>query len=293
MPWGELTAMLTAIFWTATAMAFEVASKRVGSLRVNTLRLPMAFIYFFIFCWIYRGHPLPIDAPLHAWIWLILSGLIGFVFGDYFLFKSFTIMGSRTTMLVQTLVPPITALVGFILLSEKLSLKHIAGMTLTLCRIFLVVLTTNNGKLGLKIPRRGLLYAIFAALGQSIGLVLSKFGMRDYDAFASSQIRVMAGALGFPILSFALHQSNSLKKTFHDKVAMKSILIGSIFGPFLGVSFSLIAIQHTKTGIASTLMALTPVMILLPSAILFHQKIVWKEIVGAIISVSGASLFFL
>ena len=67
----------------------------------------------------------------------------------------------------------------------------------------------------------------------------------------------------------------------------------TIFGPFVGVGFSLMAVQYTSAGIASTLMALTPIIIILPSYWLFGQKITWKAVLGAVISCIGVSLFFL
>ncbi|WP_238300087.1 EamA family transporter [Prevotella corporis] len=72
-----------------------------------------------------------------------------------------------------------------------------------------------------------------------------------------------------------------------------ALLIAVFSGPFLGVSFSLMAGHYTDAGIASTLMATSPIMILLPSYYLFHEKITLKGVVGAVISVIGVSLFFL
>ena len=296
MPYkGEFAALLTALLWTATAISFEIASRRVGSLAVNVIRLSFAFVYLFVFTWIYRGQPLPLDASLHAWIWLLLSGLVGFVFGDYFLFRAFGIMGSRTTMLIQTLVPPITAFTGLFLLGERMIPRHLLGMALTMGGIALVVLnrSNSNGKLGLSFPVKGLLFALAGALGQAMGLVLSKVGMGSYDPFASTQIRIIAGMTGFIGLTLALGKWGVVRNALPNRVAMRGIVAGSVFGPFLGVSFSLLAIQNTQAGIASTLMALTPVLIIAPSAMVFRQKVTWKEVAGAVVSVSGAALFFL
>jgi drug/metabolite transporter (DMT)-like permease len=67
----------------------------------------------------------------------------------------------------------------------------------------------------------------------------------------------------------------------------------TFFGPFLGVSLSLMAVQYTSAGIASTIMALTPIIILLPSKLIFKQVVTAKEVIGAFISVIGVSLFFI
>ena len=70
------------------------------------------------------------------------------------------------------------------------------------------------------------------------------------------------------------------------------MLLATITGPFIGVSLSLMAVQYTEAGIASTLMALTPIFIIAPAYWLFHQRVSLKEVIGAVISVIGVSLFF-
>ena len=84
-----------------------------------------------------------------------------------------------------------------------------------------------------------------------------------------------------------------LREALHDKKGLSVATATTIFGPFVGVGFSLMAVQYTAAGIASTLMAMTPIIILLPSYWLFKQKITWRAVLGAIISVFGVSLFFL
>ena len=136
---GEFAALLTAVFWTVTSLAFESASHRLGSVAVNILRLVIGLIFLSIYTFISRGLLFPSDASQANWIWLTLSGLIGFVFGDLFLFKSYMIIGSRFSMLIMTLVPPITALFSFVILGERLTLFNYIGMTLTFSGIAMAV----------------------------------------------------------------------------------------------------------------------------------------------------------
>jgi len=273
---GELVSLLTALLWTITAMSFESASLKVGSLPVNIIRLVFGFLFLSLFTLFYRGYILPFDASSGNWIWLSISGLIGFVFGDLFLFRSFTLIGSRFSMLIMTLVPPLTALLGWMILKEKLTLLNYTGMALTITGISMAIFSRDNDqkrKLKLKLIPKGILFAFFGALGQAIGLVISKYGMKDYDPFASTQIRIIAGILGFVILITISAGSNDVFKAFKNKRAMFFILIGAFFGLFLGVSFSQLAIQKTETGIASTLMSLVPVFIIFPTIIIYKQNI--------------------
>ena len=291
---GELAALATAIFWTITALAFESASLKVGSLSVNIIRLVIGFIFLTIFVSIRRGMILPFDASVGNWTWLTISGLVGFVFGDLFLFKSYTIIGSRFSMLIMTLVPPITALLGFFILSEKLTLLNYFGMMLTFSGIAMAIFSKGkNDKLSLKLSPRGILFAFAGALGQATGLVLSKLGMNTYDPFASTQIRIISGMVGFIVIVTLMGKWAKVREALNNRKGMTGIITGSFFGPFLGVSFSLLAVKYTETGIAATIMSLVPILIIPPVYFIYKQKVTIIEIFGAIVSVIGVSLFFI
>ncbi len=298
---GEIAGILTAVFWTVTSLAFESAGKRVGSLAVNLIRLVIAFFFIGFYSWAVRGFFFPTDATFFQWKWLALSGLIGFVIGDLLLFQAFVVVGARISMLMMALAPPFTALIGWMMLGEVLSAQNFLGMAVTLTGIIIVVLKretiSQNGKnvkrLKSSYSVQGILLALGGALGQAAGLVISKKGMGDYDAFSSTQIRVLTGIIGFSVLFFFINRWPRVQAALRNIPAMKRITLGAFFGPFLGVSFSLLAVQHTKAGIAATLMAISPVLIIPPAVILFKEKVNWKEILGAVITVGGVALFFL
>jgi drug/metabolite transporter (DMT)-like permease len=296
---GEIAALLTAACWTVTAMAFEAAGKRVGALSLNLIRLLIGLVFLAVFNAIVHDGFIP-KATGYQWFWLVMSGLVGFVLGDLFLFRAFILIGARISMLIMSLVPPITALIGWITLGERLSGMEFLGMGVTLLGIIMVMsvkIELKNGAFG-RTRKAGPLIlgsvlAFGGAVGQAAGLVLSKKGMQDMNAFSATQIRIMAGVVGFSLVITAFRRWKHLLGALKDLKAMKSITIGSFFGPFLGVSFSLLAVQYTDTGIAATLMALTPVMIIPPAMLMNREKIGMIEIIGALISVGGVALFFL
>ncbi len=298
---GELAALLTAVFWTITALAFEAASRKIGSMVVNLLRLIVGFCFLTLFVFFYRGSLLPLDATPNAWLYLSLSGLIGFVFGDLCLFQAFVVVGARISMLLMALAPPMTALIGWVVLGETLSWKSWIGMTLTITGIALVVLKrhtaeeSNGGfrKVKFNYPLWGILLGLGGAAGQAVGLILSKVGMQGYDTFASTQIRVIAGIAGFAVLFTVMGLWKQLFRALSQRKPMLQLSLGAFFGPFLGVSFSLISIKYADTGIASTIMAIVPVLIIPPSMILYKEKVTFKEVSGAVLAVSGVAMFFL
>ncbi len=298
---GEIAGILTAVFWTVTSLAFESAGKKVGSLSVNLIRLVMGFFFIGIYSWVARGFFFPTDATLFQWKWLAFSGLVGFVIGDLLLFQALVVVGARISMLLMALAPPFAAFIGWLVLGEVMSPMNLLGMAVTLTGIVMVILkrekVEKNGQLVKKLKSgysmQGILLALGGALGQAAGLVLSKKGMGDYDAFSASQIRVLTGIIGFTIIFFFMKRWPKVWAALKNTSAMKGITLGAFFGPFLGVSFSLLAIKYTSTGVAATLMAISPVLIIAPAIVLFHEKVNWKEILGAVVTIGGVALFFL
>ena len=300
---GELISIGVAFSWTATALLSEYGSKRMGNLTLNVLRMSLTLIFSLILFWYSTGSPIPAGGSAEAYGWMLLSGLVGYVIGDFCLFQCYIIIGSRFGQLFMTLAPLSAALTAWITLGQHMAPKSILAMLITLLGISISVLGRGERhRLSLKLPLNGVLFAIGAALCQGVGLVLSKIGMNHYDTgtipdwlvpFSANFFRCIAGITGFTILMYFRQGFRPLRQAIHDTRGMTVATATTIFGPFVGVGFSLMAVQYTSAGIASTLMALTPIIIILPSYLLFREPITWKSILGALISVFGVSLFFL
>lgn len=316
---GEIISIVVAASWTVTAVLSEIASKRLGASELNVIRMIFSLVMLAITLSVYTGHMLPQHLPTEGWIWLALSGFMGYAFGDYCLFNSYLIIGSRFGQLFMTLASPFAALASFLLLGERMGSSAIIGMLLTMTGIGMSILNRgaaeegSKKKFSLKLPLKGVLLGIGAGMGQGVGLVLSKKGMACYEEalagltsdvdhlneivqavpFSSTMVRAITGLVCFSTLLLLQKKGKHFMEGLHDRKGMLLAFILTIFGPFLGVSLSLMAVQYTAAGIAQTIMATTPIMILAPSYFFFHQKITWKEIVGVIISIIGVSLFFI
>ncbi len=301
---GELISIGVAFSWTATALLSEFGSKRLGNLTLNVLRMALALLFSLVLFGVVTGNALPTGIPADACGWMLLSGVVGYVIGDYCLFQCYIIIGSRYGQLFMTLAPLSAALMAWVTLGQQMTAMSVVAMLVTLFGIGISVLGRGeHHKVSLRLPLNGVLFAIGAALCQGIGLVLSKIGMDHYDPsstmpewlipFSANFYRCVAGIIGFLILHYFRDGMAPLREAMHDKKGLSVATATTIFGPFVGVGFSLMAVQYTAAGIASTLMAMTPIIILLPSYWLFDEKITWKAVVGTFISVIGVSLFFL
>lgn len=295
---GTLAALATAASWTLTSMAFERAGRRMGSMSLNFLRLVLGCLFLGIYGLATGRGFLPLGAGSHAWLWLGASGLVGLVVGDLLLFQAFIDIGARIAMLIYATAPAFTALLGLAVLGESPSLTGLAGMALTMGGIAFVVLDSGGKGAGSARPRqthklRGLLLALGGALGQAGGLILSKLGAGSMDPFSGTQIRVTAALLGFALVLLAARGYKALPAALRDGRAVLSLTVGSFFGPFLGVSLSLLAVQNAPAGVASAIMSISPVLIIAPSAIMLKERVRLAEVLGALLAVGGVFVLFL
>ena len=307
---GEILSLIVAVSWTATALFADIASHRIGSIPLNFIRMVLSLILLAALLWIVTGAPCPQFASPQAWVWLALSGLVGYVFGDYCLFNSYVVFGSKYGQLFMTLAPPVAGITGWLFLGESMSWRSWLAMAVTLTGIAICILSRGGSshRLELKLPIKGVLFGIGAGVGQGTGLVLSKIGLEHYAAsvpadaassvismmpFAGTYIRAIAGTIGFFLILAFRKSLSQVAAATHDRKGMTFATLTTIFGPFIGVSLSLMAVQYAKAGIASTLMALTPVLIIVPYAIINHQKISVKEVLGTLVTMAGVAMFFM
>lgn len=291
---GELISLGTAFCWTFTVVGFEYAGKRVGSLSVNIIRLLFGLVLLWLGLFVFTGEFIPLDVSSEAILWLSLSGFIGLLIGDLFLFQAFVDVGGRISLLIYSSTPVMSAVLGLLIFKETLNLVEILGIVITLSAISFVILLRQNGKEELHPHvKRGILFAFLGAISQAVGLVLSKQGMEDLHPFAATQLRVLPAIIGFVLFITISKQWGNVKNAFKDTTALKFIGLGSVFGPFLGVSSSILALRYTTLGISTTIAQLNVILIIPFSVLLFKEKVHWKEIGAAVIALAGVSLLFL
>jgi len=291
---GEIISIGTALCWTITVISFEYAGKRVGSLPVNIIRLVFGFIFLGFTLLVTSGSFIPLGIPFDSWTLLMISGFIGLVIGDLFLFQAFVDVGGRISLLIMSTVPVLSAILGLLFFDEVLTVMQLLGMTVTLGAIVLfILLKRSEDSEDHANVKRGILFAFIGAIAQAVGLIFSKMGMGDHSAFGATQIRLIAAMLGFTIFIFYKKDWGNVKLAFNNKKAIMFIIFGSLFGPFLGVSSSLYAMQYTEIGIATTIAQLNVIMIIPFSIFLFKEKVRFREIVISFVAFIGVALLFL
>lgn len=307
---GEIAGLLTSVMFSASSSIFSLASRKVGSAALNRLRLILA-VGWLLLAHLLTGTPLPLDAEPQRWLWLTISGILGLVIGDMFLFQAYVWIGARLTMLMMALAPAISAVAAWLLTGETLSRLELLGMILTLAGIAWVIVDqpqpdmpspTSDGsadRLAHDTARRnyilGLLCGLGAAAGQALGLVTARLGLGgNFPALSGTLMRMLTAAIILWTLTLLAGQAG---KTVHlfaaHPAAVWQALGGSFFGPFAGVTLSLYAVQHTAVGVASTLTSLSPIILLPVAYFAFKERFGWQSVAGTLLAMVGVAMLFM
>ena len=293
---GEISALATSFFFAMTALIFTSTGRMVGSQVTNRMRLTFALIYLIALNLILFREPLPFSAEPSRWLWLSLSGIIGLSLGDAFLFQSFVSVGPRLGTLLLSLAPIFGSIIAWVFFSEILTFWQITGIILALAGIAWVVTAheepqnTPRGQ-----TRRGVIFGVLGGLGQAVGLVLSKQGLfGEFSPFQANAIRTLAAAIFIWGLAVFEGKATATFTGLRENPRVISLLaLGALVGPVLGVTASLLAVQYVEIGVASTLMALPPVIILPISYFLYKEKIGWQAVLGTVVAIVGVAILFL
>lgn len=300
---GQVAALLTAVCYSISSIFFTRAGQKFGPLTSNRLRLVVAILLLGLTHWLLYGKAFPLDAGLDRWLWLGASGIVGLAIGDLFLFQAYITIGPRLGLLFLSLSPALASILAWLMLGEKLSVGNILGIVLTLTGIGWVVLESNpdhsstsaEGSAALrKHNLKGIISGLLAATGQGLGVVLAKPGLaNNFPPISGNVIRMSSAFLALWLVTVVQGQVvSTVKQASVQRIGLLYILGGAIFGPLVGVSLSLFAIQNTNVGIASTLIALPPVFLLPVGYFILKEHISWRAVLGTVLAVVGVGLLF-
>ena len=295
---GEIAAIGTSICFSIGPTFFTLAGRKTGSVVVNRSRLLIAAVILMGVHWIMYGSPLPFDAGADRWIWFTLSGVLGLTLGDAALFQAFVMLGPRITMLVFSVSPIFSAIFGWFFFGETTTFYQILAIGLTLGGIAWV--TSSKGdelpnNLDRKSYIKGLFFAFLGAIGQAVGLFTAKMGLvENYSTISGIVMRMVTAMVAIWLWTILTKKS---KETFQilkaNPTALKFIFIATLIGPITGVWLSLVSVQASNLGVASTLQSLPPIFLLPISYFVFKEKINSKAIIGTLLALIGVGILFL
>ena len=163
------------------------------------------------------------------------SGVFGFFLADLCMVKAFLLIGPRLSLLVGSLTPPLTAILSWMWIGDKLGWCDWVAMGVTLAGVVWVVAEQPNGDHPHARHRgRGVLLAAAASAVMAVGYVLAKDGLGDYDAVAATLIRVLVALPFYALLITVWHRWPAMLAAVQHRRVMLIVTFGAIVGPFVG-----------------------------------------------------------
>lgn len=293
---GELAGIATACCWTASYILFTIAVRIAGPKWLNRWRLSVAVVLLLAVHWIVFRTPLPFGADWGRWGWLTLSGVIGFAISDAFLFRALLHLGPHRTSLVTSLIPVSSALLAWIIFGEQLTLAQALSSGAIVAGTALVISARPAGQepKARKQITLGVMFALGTVGTQSLRYILSKQALGgEFPALSANVVQIMAATIAVWLAAFFGGRWKKDLDVFRDRKAALSMIGGAIAGPFVGVTLSMVALANAQIGVASTLMALPPVLLLAYAYFVLKEKVGPRAVAGTVLAVGGVACLFL
>jgi drug/metabolite transporter (DMT)-like permease len=296
---GELAALSASAVWAMASMMFSRLGRVLTALALNWLKCLIALVLMFVALFVLEGRLWPEELGAPQTLALAVSGLVGLTIGDTAFFNALNRLGTRRTLLLSALAPPLTAMLAVPVLGEPIGLAMLVGMGLTLGGVTWVIMERHSsdgpvqdGRLSRSV-KVGVAFAVVAALCQATGNVLTKWGGGHISALEISIVRLAFGVLGLSVVLAATRRMLVTQTQLDYRRTALVLFVATFLGTFMGIWLMNAGLRYTQVGIASTLSSTSPIFVL-PLAYWFDgERLSIRSVAGAMLAVVGVAVLFL
>jgi len=288
-------ALATTLCFALTPVFANQAAHRLGSSAANFWRLFVALLALGLW-----AHGWGAGFGGAAKGWFFLGGLAGFGLGGLAMFQSLPRLGSSlSTLIVQCGSAVTAALLEWTWLGTGLTPVQTAGIAITLSGVTLGLMPRSLPRVSPAEWPAGLAWALFSALGQGTGAVLSRKAFAvahqlnaPIDAGTAAYLRVIAGLL-VAALAWGFVCWRRIDQPRRPGRAWAWVLANAFTGPILGVVFFQWALRTTPAGIVQAIVATSPLLIIPFSVRMEGNRPRVSYFFGAGLAVVGVAALFL
>jgi drug/metabolite transporter (DMT)-like permease len=292
---AECSALAAALCWSFGGLLATGPTRTLGAMTFNRLRILIVFMMMAVSVLITGGWR---TLAGHSCLVLMVSAIVGIYIGDTAFYEALKRIGPRRTGILFATNAPITAVMGYFSLRERLPANTTLGCVLIMIGVLLAVFFGMSaaqkhafekiqGSLG-----TGVALGFFAACCQAVSVIIVRPVMAvGIDPLAASTLRVGTAALALTLTQFLQMGRPAAAVTMGPRLLGQVALSGTV-GMALGMTFLLMALAHGQAGLVSTLSATSPILILPVLWIATRERPAPGAWVGAFLAVAGAAFIF-
>jgi drug/metabolite transporter (DMT)-like permease len=289
----DLFALGAAACWALGSMISVMPSRHLGAFAFTRWRMAMVAVMLWGVV-AFNGTWATFDA--HAWGVMAVSGLAGIFVGDTALFAAINRLGPRRAGVLFATHAAFSAVLGFVLFNERMSLQAFLGALLTLSGVMLAMAMgrhkdeTHAWELDQGHVGAGVALALVAALCQALGSLIAKPVMaQQVDPIMASAVRVTVATMAHGVLLASGFKAARAISPPNARVLVQTGLNGFI-AMGVGMTLVLLALEKGDVGMVAILSSVSPILVL---------PLLWLQLkrppavgawVGACLTVLGTAL---
>jgi drug/metabolite transporter (DMT)-like permease len=289
----DLFAMGAATCWAIGSVISVTPSRHLGAIAFTRWRMAMVAVMLWAVV-AFNGTRATFDA--HAWGVMAVSGLIGIFVGDTALFAAINRLGPRRAGVLFTTHAAFSAVLGFALLNERMSLQALLGAVMTSTGVMLAMALgrhkdeTHAWELDQGHVGAGVSLALVAALCQALGSLIAQPVMaQQVDPIMASAVRVTVASLAHGVLLASGLKAARATSPPNVRVLAQTAVNGFI-AMGVGMTLVLLALQKGEVGMVAILSSVSPILVLPVLWLQFKRPPAAGAWVGAGLTVSGTAL---
>ena len=292
---GEIAAISAAIVWACATWIYSQFSHRFSAMQLNIVKgIIASAMMLVVMPFLPQAIPTQIE-PIHLAV-LAVSGVIGIAIGDSAYFSALKRIGPNKTLLLESLAPPLSGVLALVFLGSELTLQSWLGVVVTTAAVTFVVFQPSSS--GEETNWIGIGFGLLASVCQATGVVISHYALvaGDLPPLLGALIRLSIGVVAVCLVIKVVEPApfKGIKQHIQEmgNKAMGWLLLAIFVGTFLALWLQQIALKYANPAIAQTLIATSPLFILVIYA-MKGEKVGAKSVIGTLVALGGISLFFL
>lgn len=282
-----LEALFATATWGGTFIATKLALQEASPATLVFLRFGMGVLILGMAVLLRRQFALP---SRNEWGYFALVGFIGVTFHQWLQATGLQTAAATTTAWIVATIPVFTALLGWLFLKERLTVRQVSGIGLAALGVLLIVSKGNLAALAAgNFGTPGDFLILISAVNWAAFSILSRRGLEQHPATRMMFYVMLTGWAFSALWLFGFGPGLSEVPSF-TPTGWTNILILGVFGSGLAYIAWYDALKAMPAGQLGAFIYVEPLVTMLLAAFLLGERVTLVSLLGGAATIAGVYL---